>query len=457
LDRQGIGRSPVLVCIERTGVELLSLALPPVTDAELPDLVANETLRESTAAVDGAAFDFLTLAGGDAGSPRKVLAAVLPSEQRQRIEATLSVACLQMQRLMPRCVAAAVMFQRLAPPSEEWRLLVHPGAEEVDFIVFHAGQIAFVRTARLPSVDNREQRNAWLESEIRRTLTVAAAETDKPPIVEGVYILGRQEEFGELCERVRQGPLLPAHVVDPLEKQELPAEFVPEHPERFAALLGMLLDEADKGPSVMDFLNPHRPPRRVSRVKMGAVSAAAALLLAILGASYVWYNLSKVWRSNDELSQKLKQLDKRFTDSAKTRRLFAAVRTWRANDVIWLDELREFAERFPPARDALALRMQMNAASNGGVIIFQGLVRDPALIVRLEYALRDAYHIVQCRRIQTGSRPDEDFTHLFDATIAVGQRKMEQYRKPEAPPDAKSPSKKGTGSEPTDARNAKKR
>ena len=40
LDRHSIGRVPTLVCIERTGMELLPLSLPPAADGELPDLVA---------------------------------------------------------------------------------------------------------------------------------------------------------------------------------------------------------------------------------------------------------------------------------------------------------------------------------------------------------------------------------------------------------------------------------
>jgi hypothetical protein len=81
----------------------------------------------------------------------------------------------------------------------------------------------------------------------------------------------------------------------------------------------------------------------------------------------------------------------------------------------------------------MVLRLQMNSiASGGGAIVLQGLVRDPSLIVRLEYALRDAWHAVQCRRIQTGSRPDEDYTHLFDGSIVVSKQKRQaQTEEPE--------------------------
>ena len=347
LDRRNVGQAPALVAIERTGMELLPLTLPPAADAELPGLVANEVLRESPSVADGAAFDFLALSD-DAAAPRKVLAAVLPPEQRGRIDATLETAQLQPRRLLPRIFAAASLFQRLVPPSEEWHLLVHPGAEEVDFLVFCAGRVVFARTARMPSVSGDEQRDAWLESEIHRTLTVAGTETGEASIVEGVYIFGGHDEYRALCDRVRQGLLLPAHGVDPLEKYELPADFVAERPGRFAALLGMLVDEVENRPPAMDFLHPHRPARRLRRTEAAAFAAAAILVLAILGGGYVWHNLSKVGRLNEELAEKLKQLDSRVRQAAKTRRLAAAIQAWQAGDVVWLEELREFSERFPP-------------------------------------------------------------------------------------------------------------
>jgi Tfp pilus assembly PilM family ATPase len=425
LDRHGIGRMPALVAVERGGIELVPLTLPPATDAELPELVANEVLRESTLAADGAAFDFFPFSD-DASATRKVLAAVLPPERHERIEAMAEAARLRPQRLLPRFFAVAALFQRLAPPSEEWHLLVHPGAEEVDFLVFRTGRVVFARAARLPSTTDDEQRDAWLESEIYRTLTVATAEVGETHVVEGVYVFGGHEEYRALCEHVRERLLLPAHVLNPLEEYELPPDFAPQHPGRFAALLGMLIDEAENRPPAIDFLHPHRPAQRVGRRKVASFAAAILLLAAILGGGYLWHTLSKVWKIGDQLAVELKQLDSRVRQEAKLRQLTSAIHAWQGNEVVWLDELRGFSERFPPAQDAMVLRMQMNASpTGGGMMLFQGLVRDPSLIVHLEYALRDPCHAVQSRRIQTGSRPDEQYTHLFDATIAISKHKQE--------------------------------
>lgn len=426
LDRHNIGRVPVLVAVERTGIELLPLSLPPASDGELPELVANEVLRESTSAMDGASFDFFAMSD-DPAAARKVMAAILPQEQRKRIEAMVDTARLNPQRMIPRFCSAASLFRRFAPEGEKWHLVVHPGTEETDFLVFRSGKMVFARTARLPTITDDEQRDAWLESEIHRTLTVATTESGEAQVVEGVYIFAAHEEYANLCNRVRQELRLPALELNPLEKCELPPDFETSRPGRFAALLGMLADEFEKCPPAIDFLHPRRAARGVNRLKIAAYAVAVALLAAAIGGSYLWRNLSDVWQKNAEMSAELKELDEELRQDAKTRQLVAAVQAWQDGEVVWLDELKQFSERFLPAREALVLRMQMSSpAGGGGAMILQGLVRDPSLIVRLEYALRDKNHLVQSRRIQTGSRPGEDYTHLFDASIAIAKRSSEQ-------------------------------
>jgi hypothetical protein len=426
LDRHNIGRVPVLVSIERTGLELLQLSLPPASDNELPDMVANEVLRESPSAADGGAFDYAVF-GDDSTTSRKLMVAILPPDLRVRVDAMLESARLRPEILLPRFFAVASMFRRLVTPSEEWHLVIHPSAEEVDFLVFRLGKATFVRTARLPIFSDDNQRDAWMESEIQRTLTVATTEAGETRIVEGVYIFSSPVEFEKLCERIREGLLLPAHCLNPLENYELPAEFAPEHPGRFTALLGMLNDGFGNVPPIVDFLHPHRPPQRVSRYKIFSAVAAIAVILATLGGVWYWDRLSKVWEKNAELASELKKLDTEIAQDAKMRKLVNDLYKWQGNDVIWLDELRSFSERFLPARDACVLRMQMaSPAAGASAFVFQGLVRDPSLIVRLEYALSDASHVVQSRRIQTGSRPGEDYSHLFDASVVITKHQEEE-------------------------------
>jgi hypothetical protein len=75
-----------------------------------------------------------------------------------------------------------------------------------------------------------------------------------------------------------------------------------------------------------------------------------------------------------------------------------------------------------------------SAPGGGGNIIFQGLVRDPSLIVRMEYGLRSKHHAVHSRRIQEGARREDPLHGVFDTSIYVVKRTRDEYRPPAEKP-----------------------
>ncbi len=62
------GRASVLVALPRSGVELLYLTVPPASDEELPELVANQSAQQSPTISEQTLLDFLP-AAGDPGRP----------------------------------------------------------------------------------------------------------------------------------------------------------------------------------------------------------------------------------------------------------------------------------------------------------------------------------------------------------------------------------------------------
>jgi len=426
LAAQRVGRAMTLVGVDRASNDLMALTLPPASEAELPELVANEVLRESQVGGEQAVMDFVPL-GDDPTEPRKVTAAVLSAERLEQITATCAAAGLRPNRLLLRSFATASLFLRTTPPPEEICLLVNPVAEEVDLTVLVAGKVAFSRTARLPRAADEAKLTEWLLAEIHRTLGVATQSAGEIGIVECVYIFGRAEEHRRLREQIRDELLLPARSFDPFDALEVPAERVPEGPGRFASLLGMILDEAHGGRHAIDLLHPRRPPRQLHRWQVIALAVAATLAVVLAIGGVVWHQLRNVDAENAALAAELKRLDGLARQYAKQQKVYQAVHDWRAGDVSWLEELREMSERFPPQKDAVVLRLAMSSVSSGGgTIAFQGLVRDPAMIVRMEFGLRDPYHSVHSRRIQEGAR-QEDYARLFDMSMSVAPRDQDEY------------------------------
>ncbi len=432
-----LGRVVTLVGVDRASIDLLHLTLPPAEDAELPEMVANQVVRESQVATDEAAVDFVPVSDR-ADEPRQVTAAVLPEEQLRRIETTCKVAGLKPHRLLLRSYAAASVFLRTVPAPDETCLLVNAIADEVDLTVLVRGKVAFLRTARLPAAAG-EQATRRLLAEINRTLAVALQSEFGTDPVECVYIFGHGDEHQALLEQIHEQLMLPARVLDPFEAFDLSDVPVPEGPGRFAPLLGMLLDEARGGEHAIDFLHPRRPAKQVNRRRIGAI-AGVVVVAGILAAGYLAWSSAKEAQAKIEYGLKV-ELAGLIKEVKQESRLVQAVSGWQSGDVLWLEELRELSLKLPADKDMMVLRLTMTSArsGSGGQISLQGLVRDQSLVVPLEEAVRSPYHGVSTpavHRLATG----QDYPWQFNASITVARRDKSRYTRhlpagPQAAPE----------------------
>ena len=83
----------------------------------------------------------------------------------------------------------------------------------------------------------------------------------------------------------------------------------------------------------------------------------------------------------------------------------------------------------------MVLRMTASPArGGGGAVELDGVVRDPAIVVRMESDVRDAFHDVRSRRLQERGR-EKSLAWHFETSIHVAPRGKEQYvsHLPEAP------------------------
>jgi hypothetical protein len=219
-------------------------------------------------------------------------------------------------------------------------------------------------------------------------------------------------------------------VLDPLDAVEAPDVEVPPQPERFAPLLGVLLDEA-AGSHPLDLLHPRRPPHPWKRWRIPALAAGGVALIAIALGGYVWGNLSEVSEDNARLEARLRDLNETARKAVKQKERIEAIATWRNRDVNWLEELRDLSVRFPGPRDAVVMRMSMRPAQGaGGLIDLQGLVRDPNVVVNLESQVRDGFRSVRSRRVQQRTQ-DNDYTWAYETSVSVAPRRPEQYTVPQ--------------------------
>lgn len=416
LEGHRLARGELLIVLDRASVELLDLKLPPATDAELPQLVANEVLRESAFAGEEAVVDYVADAG-QPGEPRKVIAAVLPSARLQQVNELCAAAGLKPRHVLLRSFAAASLFAHLTAPSQENCLLVNVASEEVDLIVLRAGRLAYWRTARLPRQADPGRLDDVLLAEIRRTVAVAASELAEAT-VDRICFLAQKDEYSALRHRIEEELGTPAVCLDPFQALGVAEDSIPANRGRLAALLGALLDQAHGRPHAVDFLHPRRPRRQIGRAQLAFIGGAVMLVAVLLVGGLAWHEMRTLDRQNAELAEQLQELTERVNRYGKKYAAAKPIAQWQAREIVWLDELHRLSERFPQS-DALVNRLSMSLQPSGGRMVFQGMVRDPVLVVAIEQALRDARHQVTARRIQRGTRTEGEPMHLFDAEILI--------------------------------------
>ncbi len=432
LAERHIGRVMTLAAVGRASIELKSLSLPPAPDDELPDLVRFQAMREFHSLGDDWPLDFIPMAA-PADGPRKVLAAAVSPDLVEQIRQTCLRAKLTPERLVLRpCAAASLLARARWEAVARVKLLVDLLAEEADLTVLVDNDVVFLRTVRLSG-----DQSATLIGEIRRTIAAARNQVGGLAI-EGIYLCGGAEH-GELAAQIETQVGIVTHRFDPFSGLTLAGPLkraLPASPGRFAPLLGMLADEAQRRKHTIDFLNPRRRPPPPSRSRRLIWSATAACVVLVAG--YTWLHSSLVAKDEQvaKLHTRSKDLDKTVDKFKQLEAAAKEIGAWADADVNWLDELRELAIDMPPSRDVLLTRLNMGSAVLSAVgrpagstaqIDLEGLLRGADTAAELEAALRDDYHTVQGRSLQQDSNR-QGYQWKFTAVVAAKPEPGESYR-----------------------------
>ncbi|MEE8451609.1 MAG: hypothetical protein V3R99_06825 [Thermoguttaceae bacterium] len=433
LAARGLGRIDTLVAVGRTSIELRQLSLPPAPDDELPDMVRFQAMREFNELDDSWLLDFVPTDDPEDG-PRSVLAAAVGPQLVDQIRRTCEAANLKAQRLILRPCAAASLLNRSSPDSPspdsregKLRLLVDLLSDEADLTVMSGRKVVFLRTTRLGGDPLTESdQAAALLGEIRRTMAAAQNQLAGRR-VESIVLCGSGEQHAALALSIENGLSTPTTLFDPFSGLNLSRELrkrLPDHPGRFAPLLGMAAAELEQTPHAIDFLHPRRRPEAVGQQKKYVM---IGLAVGLLVAAYFGYrSLDRSWLLDDinKYTADSEKLDEGVDRANAAKKAAAEIEKWTATDVVWLDELRRLSKDFPAADQAMLTQLVLvRGSTKGGTMTLNGLALDATAITDVERRLReDASRGVE----GTGSSQDDAIKHYswrFSSKLTVESEK----------------------------------
>lgn len=439
----GAASADALVSVARPDIEWKELELPPCPDDELPDLVRFQAQREFTNVSDEWTIDFVPLRGGGT-EPRVVLAVAATPRAMHKISALATASELDVKRIAPRPCGAASLLRRRRNDADETSLLADIHAGKLDLTVLASGQIVYLRSTRLSDANGPELAK-FVSAEIRRTMA-AARQSLAGREVQNIFVCGDSRDSDSLANEIGAEFGIEVRGFDPFAGIRRGSGFEEANlasPGRYAALLGMVFDEAAAAAPPIDLKHPRRrkeQPTRTQRLRSPALVAVGVVALAAL---FYFFKIRSLNDRIDELSTASQGLKGEVEEFEKQQTRAQSIEGWTNADFVWLDELAYLSRRFVSADDAKINQLSFAHASTGrnvrqragqptmaeARVGINGVVRDTLVLEKLHGALASGAD----RRLIPGGhgaesgRTEGRYDRTFDVTIQMRPQSSEEY------------------------------
>ena len=414
----------------RQHLESLSLAAPPTTDDELPELVENHLTAELGMGTQDAVHDYFTL-DDDAGASRRIVITAMDGQVADEYRQLATKLRLSRPRLAVRAGGAAALSQLQMAFADEPTLLVVPSAEEIELAIIANGRLSYWRCIYCSPASNSASFRGLLADELVRTLAVAEEGLPGGQCVGRVAVYLSAAEDNSIVRVLREAVDLPvSRIVPQLADVEVIYQGEAGVPGRFAPLLGALAEEARGMRPAVDLLT--RQTRARSKIaRRPLVLGALAVLTAISLGSYVlWETVAQEHSTATKLAAELKGLQATIKKRQQDAEAWEGIQAWHEANIVWLDELRDLSVRFPPPGSAVLLDFSASPNAAGGAAIrLSGKARDPAVVTALDGALRDENRSVLSRNLREQAvSSDDPFLWRFESLITAQRRSVAAYR-----------------------------
>ena len=474
-----VGSATVVYSAERGDLDVLYTTVPLASDAETPELVLNQALREwTTFDAKTQPLDYLALGTPSRVGTRSVVAVSIARDKQRRVRETLIGATRAPSKIELREPSLAEFlradFCKLA--FDEPTLLIQALCDEVNLTLCDAEKnVLYFRSFKVATDLPAPALARRIREEIARTLAVGIADLPEDVAVrkalffsdasslissamnadfddadEHATITEIDEDEEDAASVVVESLQLGEHLARELEGEEIELEFAnpfrlpgvqlktlePENPGRFASLLGMLLAERPQNRPAIDLLHPREKPKPP---KYWAIVVAFLVLVgAGFGVAWKW-NKAELDRERAAVAELQQKAQKEYQYALRKQPLANVLmnaNSWRDRQgVVVLDELRDIALRIPSAPDLVVTRLGYLANQNGRpTFIIQAKIKSAEVYQKFRQSLiADRSHSVVGR----GPVPNPNgggYPQMFDARI-ICQRRPAQTFVAKLPPE----------------------
>ncbi len=474
LQKNRLSKTETVVVLSRADVEVRSMVFPPVPVEELPDLVRFQATKEFNGYDATAPLDFFITTkldnvsrstlfpalqpgkGGKgqnapAGAPKHLIASTIRSARFQKIQQQCEQWNLPLKHLLLRPCQSAYLWRhtpRFDPGQSV--LFVELDANETSQVVLFQGEPIFMRTPKISCPDDVSASDfaARLIAELKRT-RIAVRNEIQGVTIDEVVLCGVGKGFETLAKQVSDSMGVTVTQFDPWvglsrggELRVGRSEAMVEKPERFAPLLGSLLQIAKGETSEIDFCNPTKRPEPVGKRQLATGIIAATFLFILALGGFGLYAQSVLDKDVKELGNRRTALNRQAATFREQRAQLTAIEAWQADKVNWFEQLDWLARSVPESKDMMISKMTLNAA-NGGSMSLETLLRDSSVMTSMDKKLNDGQlHILKTGE-QREDRSTPPYTYRYHFSVhlskdAAAQPPTEIEHEPE-PPEGEQP------------------
>ena len=410
LNANGVTRGDAIVAVPRAQVEIREIKVPPAPDNELPNLVRFKSKADFATVTENWSIDFIPLSG-DATTEREVLAAAFPNEASERFSKICQASGLKLKNIVLRPFSTL----NLASDSIQKRelcLVADPNGDQFDLTLVNNGSPILTRTIRADAEGDLGELEKTLSLEIRRTLAAAQMRLGNRQLSK-IVIVGSDSKFGVLDQPLSESFECETQFVDPFGQTQL-AKDQPESPEKYASLIGCLVQAGKNQPYAIDFLNARKAvvEKKDNRKNLAIAGAIAAVFL--MGIFLCWSTVRGQKKSIETKNKELNALRNENEGGNGNKSVeqiigeVGKVDDWINSSPNWLDELEATSLATLDADRAVVDKFYGRIGKDKSTINMTFRLKEMSTTTDLENALADRPYILS-RGGTSRNKKSDDF------------------------------------------------